>query len=188
MKLKVDKLKKWENELNVCIRCGYCYEHCHLFKLTGWEVDTPRGKLLLIYGLVTGEIVPSEYIAEKIFECFYCKNCGKSCSANVAVTDIFTEAREVLKEAGFDVDGTTVKVDKDMCSGCGICVSVCKAEATKVEKEEGKRKAVVDKVKCQSCGVCVAACPTGARKPKEGYQISPKELRAKVAGYLVGAR
>jgi ferredoxin len=182
--LEFKRLKKWENELNICIRCGYCYELCHLYKLFSWETDTPRGKLLLAYGLLTGEIEPSPYIAEKIFQCFYCKNCSKSCSAKVPVTDILTDARADLFEAGFEAEGTTVKVNEDLCSGCGVCVSVCKSEAISIKEENGIRKAVVNKVQCKGCGVCIAACPSGAISLREGFGVSKLELLTHVKNFL----
>jgi len=111
LKAEFKRSKKWENELNKCIRCGYCYELCPLFKSFNWESDTPRGKLLLIYGMITGEIKPTQEIVEKIFQCFYCKNCSDNCSAGVPVTDILTDAKADLIEAGFEVGGTIVKID-----------------------------------------------------------------------------
>jgi len=180
-----NRLKKWENELNICIRCGYCYEHCHLFKLFNWETDTARGKLLLLYGLLTHEIKPSPYIAEKISQCFYCKNCSDNCSAQVPVTDIFTDARADLLDAGFDIDGTTANVDEDLCSVCGMCVPVCKSEALSITKDDnGNEKIVVDKVQCKSCGLCIATCPAGATFQKEGFGVSPSELYTKVTSFL----
>ena len=49
-------LKQWENELNICIRCGYCFEGCPVFKELGWEIDGARGKLIVAYGLLTSEL------------------------------------------------------------------------------------------------------------------------------------
>ena len=179
--------KKWEGELNKCIRCGYCYELCPLFKTNNWESDTPRGKLLLIYGMITGEIKPTQEIVDKIFQCFYCKNCSDNCSAGVPVTDILTDARADLIEAGFEVEGTIVKVDEDLCSVCGVCVPVCKYEALSIE-EKGKdqQEIVVDKVECRGCGLCVAACPSGAMSQKEGCEITLPELHTKVSDLLKG--
>lgn len=179
------RLKKWEQELNKCIRCGYCYELCPLFKSNNWESDTPRGKLLLIYGMITGEIKPTQEIVEKIFQCFYCKNCSDNCSAGVPVTDILTDARADLIEAGFEVEGTIVKIDEDLCSVCGICVPLCKYEALSIdEKDEDNKKIVVDKVECRGCGLCVAACPSGAISQKEGCEITLPELHEKVKEIL----
>ena len=184
-KIKFKRSKKWENELNKCIRCGYCYELCPLFKSLNWESDTPRGKLSLIYGMITGEIEPNQEIVDKIFQCFYCKNCSDNCSAGVPVTDILTDARGDLIEAGFEADGTVVKVDDDLCSVCGVCVPLCKYEALSIE-EKGKdqQEIVVDKVECRGCGLCVAACPSGAISQKEGCEVTLPELHSKVSELL----
>ncbi|MBN2542381.1 hydrogenase iron-sulfur subunit [bacterium] len=182
--MALENLKKWEKELNTCIRCGYCYENCHIFKLTNWESDTPRGKLILAYGMINGDIEPTEDIAKKIFECFYCRLCEAGCSAKVPVTEILTDVRQVLLDDGFDVEGTHVEVDEDKCCGCGICVSVCKPEATTLKEENGDKLATVDKVKCEACGVCTVACPSGARELKEGYEVSRKELDAKIDKFV----
>ncbi len=185
MKVEFKRSKKWEGELDKCIRCGYCYELCPLFKTFNWESDTPRGKLLLIYGLITGEIKPTQEIVEKIFQCFYCKNCSDNCSAGVPITDIFTDARADLIEAGFEAEGTIVKIDEDLCSVCGICVPLCKYEALSInEEDKDHRKIVVDKVECRGCGLCVAACPSGAISHEEGYEVTLPELHEKVTSLL----
>jgi coenzyme F420-reducing hydrogenase delta subunit/heterodisulfide reductase subunit C len=179
-KLKFERSKKWENELNKCIRCGYCYELCPLFKSYNWESDTPRGKLLLIYGMITGNIEPSQEIVDKIFQCFYCKNCSDNCSAGVPVTEILTDARADLINAGFEVEGTIVKIDEDLCSVCGICLSLCKYDALSIVEEGDKKKIVVDKVECRGCGLCLSACPSEAISQKEGCNVTIKELHESI--------
>jgi coenzyme F420-reducing hydrogenase delta subunit/ferredoxin len=184
--MKFERLKKWKDEFHICIRCGYCYEHCPLFKLFGWETDTPRGKILLSYGLMTGEIKPSEYVAEKLFQCFYCKNCSDNCPSQVPVTDIITDARADIVEAGFTAEGTTATIDNDICSTCGLCLSVCKAEAISFASgnEEGKKEAAIDKIKCKGCGLCISTCPSLAISQKEGFGVSLSELNSKVDVFL----
>lgn len=176
--------EKWRHKLNVCIRCGYCYEHCHLFKVSGWETDATRGKLMMIFGMLEGQIEPSEFIAEKMFECFMCKRCDATCSAKVEITDILRDARLDFIEAGYDCDGTTSKTNEDLCSRCGVCISVCKHEARSLDKENDK--IVVDKAKCQSCGCCIAACPSGAAYGKEGWEVTKNEMMQKIESFLIG--
>jgi len=173
--------KKWEGELNKCIRCGYCYELCPLFKSNNWESDTPRGKLLLIHGMITGQIEPNQEMVDKIFQCFYCKNCSDNCSAGVPVTEILTDARADLIEKGFDVEGTIIKIEEDLCSVCGICVSLCKYDALSIEPDgKDKEKIVVDKIECRGCGLCLSACPSGAITQRDGCEITLPELHEKV--------
>ena len=50
-----------------------------------------------------------------------------------------------------------VKVDKEKCTGCGICVEACSVDAIKIEKD----KAVISD-ECVECGVCVNECPNEA--------------------------
>ena len=182
--MELNRLEKWQDKLHVCIRCGYCFEHCHIFKITGWETDTPRGKLIMLYGLLQGDIEPTDYLAEKVFECYMCKRCDATCSAKVEVTDILNDAKADFVEAGFQGTGTTSKTNDDLCSRCKICISVCKHEAREYDVETDK--IVVDRVKCQSCGCCVAACPSGAAYSREGYKVSQNELREEIIHFLEG--
>ncbi len=184
-KTEFKRLKKWENELNKCIRCGYCYELCPLYKTFKWESNTPRGKLVILHGLISDKIKLTQEIAEKMFQCFYCQQCKDNCSAGVPVTQIFTDAKADFIDAGFDAEGTISKFKEDMCSACGMCISVCKSEALSfVEDEEGNRKVVVDKVKCKGCGLCIATCPSGVIFQKHGFEVSPSELKEKITHFL----
>ncbi|MCD6334956.1 MAG: 4Fe-4S binding protein, partial [Candidatus Latescibacteria bacterium] len=51
-----------------------------------------------------------------------------------------------------------VYVDKDRCTGCGVCQRYCPVGA--IQLVQGV--AVVDSMKCTECGACVEACPRGA--------------------------
>ncbi len=44
-----------------------------------------------------------------------------------------------------------VKIDKDKCTDCGLCISACKMDVRKVGDHE-----------CIHCGACMSACPTKA--------------------------
>ncbi|MBD3370692.1 4Fe-4S dicluster domain-containing protein [Candidatus Fermentibacteria bacterium] len=112
-----DYLNEWKDELNICIRCGYCFEGCPIFKDGGWELDGARGKVILAYGLLSGELEPTEYVAEKLYQCTYCKDCIEKCSANVSIPDIMTAARADLREAGFTYDSHADLLSKVTESG-----------------------------------------------------------------------
>ena len=177
---ELTKLEKWEGALNKCIRCGYCYEHCPIYKSSGWQIDSPRGKLVLLYGLLSGEIEPSDYVANKLFECFHCNRCVKACSSGVPVQEVYTDARSYLIDAGFDVAGTTSQTDHDICAKCLNCVRMCKHEARTFVED----KIVTDRLKCQSCGSCLDICPEKGITITNGYGTNPDELRDRVYSYF----
>ena len=54
--------------------------------------------------------------------------------------------------------GIYIKIDQDLCDGCGICVEGCPVEALKVDGLQITH----DLQKCKSCGRCVAVCPKNA--------------------------
>ena len=52
-----------------------------------------------------------------------------------------------------------MKVDQDVCVGCGACVGSCPVNAISFDDNQ---KAVIDQNICVHCGSCVGACPVNA--------------------------
>ncbi len=51
-------------------------------------------------------------------------------------------------------------LEKEKCTGCSACLSVCNFNAIKAGcSEEGFMIPVIDETKCTSCGACSAKCP-----------------------------
>ncbi len=110
-------LNEWTTELNICIRCGYCLEQCPVFEATGWETDAPRGRAILAYSILTGQLEPSQEVADKFFQCTYCRDCFERCSANVSLVDIVSAARADMVKAGFAHDAHEYMLDSVKKSG-----------------------------------------------------------------------
>ncbi|MFH1154958.1 MAG: hydrogenase iron-sulfur subunit [Pseudomonadota bacterium] len=172
-------LEKWRVTLDGCIRCGYCYEHCPVFKHTRWESDAPRAKLIMLYGLLSGKLEPSTYIADKIFSCFYCKRCIAACSSGVPLTDIFTDAKADFVGTEFESPGTTSMTGYE-CGLCLTCVRACPHEA----RSFVDGKIVTDRVKCQSCGICVDLCPNKTATNNLWYGLNRESLNREIDDYL----
>jgi len=110
-------LKKFEKEMNVCIRCAYCFEECPVVKETAWDTDGARGKIALAYGLLNNEIESSDYVAKKIFQCTFCKDCMSKCPSNVEIIEIMGAAREHLVKTGHAMPAHKYVVENVMKTG-----------------------------------------------------------------------
>ncbi len=67
-----------------------------------------------------------------------------------------------LAQGRVRIDATLSEVDKELCSGCGICEPLCPYHAiTRVERG-GRKYAEINIAQCKGCGVCTAACPSDA--------------------------
>jgi NADPH-dependent glutamate synthase beta subunit-like oxidoreductase len=99
--------------------------------------------------------------------CLYCGPC-KSCKACVTL-----ELQAEIPE---------IEVNRDTCSGCGVCVLLCSYDAIKLEKSGDGTGAVINEFRCKRCGVCVAACPSAAIAIEHCLD---EEVMAEIEGALV---
>lgn len=67
-----------------------------------------------------------------------------------------------------------ISINEDECTGCGLCVSVCKDFSLIIEENKA-RLAASPIFGCMGCGHCMAICPTGAIEI-EGRTLSKDDL------------
>lgn len=72
------------------------------------------------------------------------------------------------------VESPEIKINTELCSGCGLCVSVCSDSSLTIENEKVNRSntSIFD---CIGCGHCMAICPTGAIEIS-GRELSPEDV------------
>ena len=52
-----------------------------------------------------------------------------------------------------------VRIDEELCNGCGVCVAPCAEGAIQIV--DGKAKVIREEL-CDGAGFCIGVCPTGA--------------------------
>lgn len=57
-----------------------------------------------------------------------------------------------------------VRIDEELCNGCGVCVSPCAEGAIVIV--DGKARVVREEL-CDGAGFCLGVCPTGALTVEE---------------------
>ncbi|MBN2822092.1 MAG: 4Fe-4S binding protein [Coriobacteriia bacterium] len=80
-----------------------------------------------------------------------------------------------------------VKIDEELCTGCGLCVSPCAEGAIQII--DGKAKVIREEL-CDGAGFCLGVCPTGAltieerEAPAFDHEAAEKIIAAKLKTYI----
>lgn len=84
-----------------------------------------------------------------------------------------------LAQGRVKIDPAISEVNREKCSGCGICEPLCPYGAiTMAEHADGHRRAIIEMTQCKGCGVCTTACPSAAIE-LHGY--SEDQIMAQIA-------
>jgi heterodisulfide reductase subunit A len=73
-----------------------------------------------------------------------------------------SRAGTLLSNNKYKTQANISSVNEEICSGCGLCISVCPYSA--IDLVEGK--AELNEALCKGCGSCAAVCPSGAMEQK----------------------
>jgi len=90
-----------DNEILACINCAFCRLGCPTYDVTQLESRNARGRTILAFNLMTGEIGPSKELANSFYTCTTCNACTYFCPARIKVDQIIQKGREKLFASGF---------------------------------------------------------------------------------------
>lgn len=81
--------------LRRCIHCGFCASSCATYRSLGNEMDSPRGRIYLIKGLLEGD-KPSAAIRGSLDRCLGCRACETACPSGVQYSRLLDIGKRVL--------------------------------------------------------------------------------------------
>jgi len=127
---------------NKCVGCEICTMICNYTQVQTTGLEEGNIKILRNYPKLTDPLF-------KAYVCLHCNNakCIEACVPGA-----------LYKE------GTQVELDRDLCTGCGDCVSACPFDAIWISPLDGKAH------KCDLCKgnpKCVEWCPHDALEMKK---------------------
>ncbi len=82
-----------EADILKCTHCGLCLNQCPTYRVLGWEMDSPRGRVRLMRGVSEGlyEVTPS--FADHMDVCLACRACQTACPASLNYGQMVEAAR-----------------------------------------------------------------------------------------------
>jgi glycolate oxidase iron-sulfur subunit len=83
--------------LDSCVHCGFCLQACPTYLALGDENDSPRGRLVLMRGLVEGTLSPTDpMVGTHIDQCLGCRGCETACPSGVPYGQLLEATRATL--------------------------------------------------------------------------------------------
>ena len=107
---RTENLEKVRNAVNVCTMCGFCKSVCPSFKSIGWDSALSRGRIILSYGLLNGDLEADPSVIENMYTCTTCADCVRRCPSKVDIVDIIELCRADLVK-----NGHIIPKHKSMC-------------------------------------------------------------------------
>lgn len=80
-----------------CVHCGFCLPTCPTYVALGEEMDSPRGRILLMKSALEGELTVGETLPY-VDRCLGCMACVTACPSGVPYHELLTPYRALAEE------------------------------------------------------------------------------------------
>lgn len=98
--IKPDQYGPWgepmAHAVQACVHCGFCLAACPTYQELGQEMDSPRGRILLMKQVLEGNM-PMREAQPHIDRCLGCLACEPACPSGVPYRDLLSPYRSVTR-------------------------------------------------------------------------------------------
>lgn len=85
--------------VQTCVHCGFCLPACPTYQELGQEMDSPRGRILLMKNVLEGHM-DAATAQPHIDRCLGCLACVTHCPSGVPYGDLVSSYRDHVRQAG----------------------------------------------------------------------------------------
>jgi glycolate oxidase iron-sulfur subunit len=78
--------------ISTCVHCGFCLPACPTYKVLGEEMDSPRGRIVLMRGVLEGQL-PLDQATPYLDRCLGCMGCVTACPSGVPYGELISSFR-----------------------------------------------------------------------------------------------
>lgn len=115
------------DDIYACLQCGYCASVCPVYRETGWESLTPRGKVYILKHLIAKDSlldkvlgkrvtdfltnrgqISLEEAMDKLYTCTLCGRCETICHVDIDFHKYWEEIRKWMVENGIKPPKNTI--------------------------------------------------------------------------------
>jgi glycolate oxidase iron-sulfur subunit len=85
--------------VTTCVHCGFCLAACPTYKVLGEEMDSPRGRIVLMKQALEGDLRDAD-VRPYVDRCLGCLACETACPSGVAYRELLVPFRARLEARG----------------------------------------------------------------------------------------
>lgn len=85
--------------VEACVHCGFCLSTCPTYRVLGQEMDSPRGRIILMKQVLEGDLRIDD-VSAHIDPCLGCLACETACPSGVIYSNLVGPFRETLERQG----------------------------------------------------------------------------------------
>jgi NAD-dependent dihydropyrimidine dehydrogenase PreA subunit/biotin operon repressor len=141
----------------MCLSLNYAAESMIKTKL-GKRVSTGQAFDILQQAKELGLVQTGDNV--KRTPAYLC-NCCSCCCGMISGIKNYNIPNAIVPSNWF------AEIDKELCTGCGVCEKACALDVIEIKKENKKKTAYIEKTTCFGCGVCKTKCNFNAISMKK---------------------
>ena len=86
-----------QQELDRCMKCGFCMSVCPVYNAEKTEGGVARGKITIAEAVIAGDLaLDDQEVIDTLFDCLVCKSCMQACPSGVQFDRIMLDLRAAI--------------------------------------------------------------------------------------------